>query len=56
MSDFISRSKLKFFPPSMVIAAGIGQMTTNCAFWRKALSTTAGRQPKRGDMAFADHC
>jgi hypothetical protein len=48
--------KLKFFPPPMVNAAGIGRMMTNCALWRKASSATARRQPQRGGMAFAGRC
>ncbi|WP_232279560.1 hypothetical protein [Roseobacter sp. AzwK-3b] len=48
--------KSKFFPPLTVIAAGIGQMMINCAFWKKALSATARRQPQRGGMAFAGRC
>lgn len=50
-----SALKSKFCLLPMVIAAGIGQMMINCALWRKALSATARRQPRRGGMAFADH-
>ena len=48
--------KSKFFPLPMVIAAGIGQMMTNCALWRKALSATDKRQQQRVGMAFAGRC
>jgi hypothetical protein len=48
--------RLKFFPPPMVIAAGVGPMMINCALWRKASLATAKRQPRRGGMAFAGRC
>jgi hypothetical protein len=47
--------KSKFCPLPTVNAAGIGQMKTNCALLRRALSATARRQPQRGGMVFADH-
>ena len=48
--------KSKFCLQPMVIAAGIGQMMTNCALWRKALSATDKRQQQRVGMAFAGRC
>ena len=48
--------KSRFCPQPMAIAAGIGPMMRNCASWRRASSATARRQPRRGGMAFADHC